>query len=219
MAGLGLGAALSAGGSAGGHEVLDSVKNLADKCSKFLEGLPPSVRKRVLTLRQLQTEHDEFKAKFYEERAVLEAKYQKLYEPLYTKRYEIVNGILDVESNTEEKHTARDEGDKQEEKGVPQFWLTALKTNDITADQITERDEGALKYLQDIKYSKIADPKGFKIDFYFNPNPYFKNEVLTKTYHMGDDDDEPILERAIGTEINWYPEKNLTQKLVKKKPK
>lgn len=33
----------------------------------------------------LQTEHDELEAKFHEERAALEAKYQKLYEPLYTK--------------------------------------------------------------------------------------------------------------------------------------
>jgi hypothetical protein len=33
----------------------------------------------------LQSEHDELEAKFHEERAALEAKYQKLYEPLYVK--------------------------------------------------------------------------------------------------------------------------------------
>lgn len=33
----------------------------------------------------LQVQHDELEAKFLEERALLEAKYQKLYEPLYTK--------------------------------------------------------------------------------------------------------------------------------------
>lgn len=32
----------------------------------------------------LQSQHDELEAKFFEERAALEAKYQKLYEPLYT---------------------------------------------------------------------------------------------------------------------------------------
>ncbi|KAI3927761.1 hypothetical protein MKW98_023362 [Papaver atlanticum] len=42
--------------------------------------------------------------------------------------------------------------------------------------------------------------------------------VLTKTYHMIDDD-EPILEKAIGTEIDWYPGKSLTQKVLKKEPK
>ena len=33
----------------------------------------------------LQSQHDELEAKFFEERAALEAKYQKLYQPLYTK--------------------------------------------------------------------------------------------------------------------------------------
>lgn len=32
-----------------------------------------------------QSKHDELEAKFIEERAALEAKYQKLYEPLYSK--------------------------------------------------------------------------------------------------------------------------------------
>lgn len=63
--------------------------------------------------------------------------------------------------------------------------------------QISERDEGALKYLKDIKWFRINDPKGFKLEFFFDTNPYFKNSVLTKTYHMIDDD-EPILEKAIG---------------------
>ena len=63
--------------------------------------------------------------------------------------------------------------------------------------QISERDEGALKYLKDIKWSRIENPKGFKLEFFFDTNPYFINSVLTKTYHMIDED-EPILEKAIG---------------------
>lgn len=33
----------------------------------------------------MQSQHDEQEAKFFEEKAALEAKYQKLYEPLYSK--------------------------------------------------------------------------------------------------------------------------------------
>nr|AFK34378.1 unknown [Lotus japonicus] len=33
------------------------------------------------------------------------------------------------------------------------------------------------------------------------------------------DEDEPILEKAIGTDIRWHPGKCLTQKILKKKPK
>lgn len=65
------------------------------------------------------------------------------------------------------------------------------------SNQISERDEGALKYLKDIKWSRIDNPKGFKLEFFFDTNPCFKNSVLTKTYHMIDED-EPILEKAIG---------------------
>ena len=44
--------------------------------------------------------------------------------------------------------------------------------------QITDPDEGALKYLKDIKWCRIDNLKGFKIDFYFGINPFFKNFVL-----------------------------------------
>ncbi|XP_020533957.1 nucleosome assembly protein 1;2 isoform X2 [Jatropha curcas] len=161
------------------------------------------------------SQHDELEAKFMEEKRALEAKYQKLYEPLYTKRYEIVNGIKEVEGATDEV-AVNQEGD--EEKGVPGFWLTAMKTNEVVGEEITERDEGALKFLKDIKWCRIDDPEGFKLEFYFDPNHYFKNSVLTKTYHMIDDDD-PILEKTIGTEIEWYPGKCLTKKVLKKKPR
>lgn len=212
-------AALSAEDRAGLVNALkDKLQHLAGQQSGFLDSLSPVVKNRVSALQEIQSKHDELEAKFFEERAALEAKYQKLYEPLYAKRFEIVNGINDVESKDESENNASTDENREEEKGVPEFWLTAMKTNEVLSVQITDRDEGALKYLKDIKWCRIDNPKGFKIDFYFDTNPFFKNSVLTKTYHMIDDN-EPILERAIGTEIDWYPGKNLTQKLMKKKPK
>ncbi|RWR72606.1 nucleosome assembly protein 1/2 isoform X3 [Cinnamomum micranthum f. kanehirae] len=213
-------AALSAEDRAGLVNALkNKLQHLSGQHSDVLESLTPKVRKRVEVLREIQSQHDELEAKFFEERAALEAKYQKLYEPLYTERYKIVNGVVEVEGVTNEAAEETPTEDKStEEKGVPDFWLTAMKTNEVLADEISERDEGALKYLKDIKWCRIDDPKGFKLDFFFDPNPYFKNSVLTKTYHMIDDD-EPILEKAIGTEIEWFPGKCLTQKLLKKKPR
>ncbi|CAL9180826.1 unnamed protein product [Musa hybrid cultivar] len=215
-----LGSALSAEDRAG---LVDALKNklqsLAGKHTDVLETLSPAVRKRVEVLREVQSQHDELEAKFFEERAVLEAKYQKLYEPLYTKRYEIVNGVVEVEGIKDESPEETGSEDKaSEEKGVPGFWLTAMKANEVLTEEIQERDEEALKYLKDIKWCRIEDPKGFKLEFFFNPNPFFKNAVLTKTYHMIDED-EPILEKAIGTDIEWFPGKCLTQKILKKKPK
>ncbi|WOK95770.1 nucleosome assembly protein 1 [Canna indica] len=186
----------------------------------MLDRLSPTVRKRVEALRAIQSQHDELQRKFIEEKAVLEAKYQKLYEPLYVKRYEIVNGVDEVEGSTDERVEEHLTKDATEEKGVPDFWLTAMKTNEVLAEEIQEHDEGALKFLKDIRCCRIGNPsKGFKLEFFFDLNPYFKNSVLTKTYHMSNSDDDPVLEKAVGTQIEWYPGKCLTQKVIKKKPK
>ncbi|KAL8118758.1 nucleosome assembly protein 1;2-like isoform X2 [Apium graveolens] len=210
-------AALSAEDRAGlVNDLKSKLQNLAGQHSNVLENLTPVVRKRIEALKEIQSHHDELESKFFEERATLEAKYQKLYEPLFTKRYEIVNGIVEAEG-VKSEIASKQEG-LEKETGVPEFWLTAMKTNEILNEEISERDEEALKYLKDIKWCKVENPKGFKLDFFFDTNPFFKNSVLTKTYHMIDDE-EPILEKAIGTEIEWYPGKCLTHKLLKKKPK
>ncbi|KAL7180393.1 hypothetical protein ACSBR1_043569 [Camellia fascicularis] len=213
-------AALSAEDRAGLVNALkNKLQNLAGQHSDVLETLPPKIRKRVDVLRELQSQHDELEAKFFEERAALEAKYQKLYGPLYDKRFEIVNGVVEVEGVTSEATMdLEDDKSTEAEKGVPDFWVNAMKHNEVLAEEISERDEEALKYLRDIKWCRIDNPKGFKLEFFFDTNPFFKNLVLTKIYHMIDDD-EPILEKAIGTEIEWYPGKCLTQKILKKKPK
>ncbi|KAG6428887.1 hypothetical protein SASPL_106926 [Salvia splendens] len=213
-------AALSAEDRAG---LVNALKNklhdLAEQHVDVMESLPPRVRSRVEALKSIQSQHDELEAKFIEERTALEAKYQTLYQPFYTKvvnRFEIVNGVAEVEGVA-----AESEANSRtfiSVKGVPDFWLIAMKSNEILGEEITERDEEALKYLKDIKWSRLEDPKGFKLEFFFDTNPFFKNSVLTKTYHMIEED-EPILEKAIGTVIEWYPGKGLTQKVLKKKPK
>ncbi|CAN0901285.1 Nucleosome assembly protein 1;2 [Linum grandiflorum] len=221
------GAALSEEERAGLVNALkDKLQNLAGQHPDMMKGLGLKVRERVERLRGIQafcldeqSQHDEIEAKFFEERAALEAKYQKLYQPFYNQRYEIVNGVSESEAAKEDAIPA--EGDKVEAaegKGVPDFWLLAMQNNDVVSDQITEKDEGALKFLKDIKWSRVEEPKGFKLEFFFAPNPYFKNTVLTKAYHMIDEDD-PILERATGTEIEWYPGKSLTHKILRKKTK
>ncbi|PWA53453.1 nucleosome assembly protein 1-like 4 [Artemisia annua] len=213
-----LSAALSAEDRAGLVNVLKSkLNNLSGQHPDILDTLSANVRHRVGVLKDLQSQHDELEAKYLEENAELEAKYLKLYEPLYAKRYEIVNGLTEVEGVSNENVVDK-ENESTGDKGVPSFWLTAMKSNDVLADEISESDEGALQYLKDIKWSRVAGAKGFKLEFFFDPNPYFKNSVLTKTYEMINEE-EHILEKAVGTEIDWYPGKNLTQKVLRKKPK
>ncbi|KAI3804657.1 hypothetical protein L1987_26365 [Smallanthus sonchifolius] len=210
-------AALSAEDRAGLVNVLKSKLNdLTGQHPDFLDTLSANVRQRVGVLKDLQSQHDELEAKYLEEKAELEAKYLKLYEPLYVKRYEIVNGLTEVEGVSNDNLV--DKENNESAGGVPNFWLTAMKSNEVLVDEISESDEGALQYLKDIKWCRIPGAKGFKLELYFNPNPYFKNSVLTKTYEMVNEE-EHILEKAIGTEIEWFPGKNLTQKVLRKKPK
>ena len=57
--------------------------------------------------------------------------------------------------------------------------------------------------------------QGFSLSFHFKSNPYFDNELLTKTYELGEEED--MLENVQGCEIKWKPGKNLTVKTISKK--
>ncbi|KAH0642332.1 hypothetical protein KY290_033926 [Solanum tuberosum] len=196
-------------------DLVNAIKNKTRDHSGFLDKLPKNIRMRVDVLTEIQSQYNELEAQFLEEKADLEAKFHKLYEPLYNKRYEIVNGVVEAgDEGTVEEKTNELAGDK----GIPHFWLLAMKNNEIIAKEITEKDEDALQYLKDVKWNRLDDAEGFKLEFFFDTNPYFNNNVLTKTYHMISED-EHILENAIGTEIEWFPGKCLTQKILKKKPK
>ena len=106
---------------------------------------------------------------------------------------------------------------------IPEFWLTALRNHIVLGDLITERDAGALKHLTDItlEYLPSSDPKpGFKLLFRFSPNEYFENEVLEKTYVYQEEvgySGDFVYDRAIGCEIKWKEDKDLTKEFEIKK--
>ncbi|XP_015077914.1 nucleosome assembly protein 1;4-like [Solanum pennellii] len=217
----------------------DNLRKFSGSPSLKLKSLSPQVRKRVEALKNLQgqpaalkallsekavlkdgyeklheslhtkSERDALQALFLKEKTVLEAKYEKLHESLHMKRYEIVNGIVEVEG---------DNMGTGDEKGIPNFWLTAMKAFEIYEDEmnISPGDEEALKYLKDIKCCSVDHPKGFKLEFFFDTNPFFKNSVLTKTCHKRIKKD--MANNITWTDIEWYPGKCLTKRMVKCNP-
>jgi hypothetical protein len=80
-----------------------------------------------------------------------------------------------------------------------------------------------LKHLTDIQISYLPSSEpalGYKLSFVFSPNDYFENSVLEKTYiyqkevgYAGDF----IYERALGTDIKWKEDKDLTKVVEVKK--
>mmetsp|Transcript_7601 Transcript_7601/g.23127 ORF Transcript_7601/g.23127 Transcript_7601/m.23127 type:complete len:182 (-) Transcript_7601:1354-1899(-) len=58
----------------------------------FLDTLPRAVQDRVRALQDLQAQHDELLQQFKAERTALEAKYTRLYAPIFSRRGEIITG-------------------------------------------------------------------------------------------------------------------------------
>nr|CAG8536363.1 345_t:CDS:2 [Entrophospora candida] len=182
--------------------------------------LPEDIKRRVNALRYYQDKHEKLEAKFQEQILALEKQYLKEYMPLYEMRANIVQGKSEPTQDIveeEKKETAEVDGGGPA-KGIPGFWLTAMKNLVSVAEIITVRDEEALKHLIDIKMSYLAKP-GFELTFEFEKNPFFTNESLKKTYFYRE---EPgyggdfVYDHAEGTKIDWNEGKNLT-KTVKKK--
>jgi nucleosome assembly protein 1-like 1 len=102
--------------------------------------------------------------------------------------------------------------------GIPEFWLIALKNNQIIEGGITDKDAEALKSLTDVKVEYI-DATKFQLNFHFAENAYFTNTVLSKTFTY---QESPITGahipfQAEGTTIEWKEGQNLTVEVKSKK--
>lgn len=162
--------------------------------------------------------------------------YLALQTPLYERRNAIISGAAaptTEEIEAGEKYSIKDDEDytplpkdtTPSADGIPEFWLTALRNHVGLADLITERDAGALKHLTNIRISYLDDSApeakpGFKLVFAFSKNEYFENDVLEKTYVYQEEvgySGDFVYDRAIGTEIKWKEDKDLTKEFEIKK--
>merc|ERR1719433_1038881 len=218
--------------------------------SGYIASLPAPVKRRLKALKRIQLESTKIEAKFYEEVHKLECKYHEMYKPLYDQRAKITKGEYepnedecewpsDDEEDEEElagdmkdkakleDEKAKKEKEEKEMKGVPEFWLTIFKNVDMLQEMVQEADEPLLHKLTDITVTFSEQPMGFTLHFYFAPNDYFSNLILTKEYEMkcepSEDDpfsfEGPEIFKCKGCTINWKEGKNLTVKTVKKKQK
>merc|ERR1711997_499823 len=218
--------------------------------SGYIASLPAPVKRRLKALKKVQLDATKIEAKFYEEVHKLECKYHEMYLPLYEKRSKVTKGEhepnddecqwpSDDEDDEElagdmkdkaklEDEKTKKEADEKDIKGVPDFWLTIFKNVDMLQEMVQEADEPVLTKLTDITVTFSEFPMGFTLHFYFAPNDYFSNSILTKEYEMkcepSEDDpfsfEGPEIFKCKGCTINWKePGKNLTVKTVKKKQK
>lgn len=208
--------------------------SLVGRSSGYIESLSPSIKRRVAGLKGIQKDHSKLEAEFQEEVLQLEKKYFQKFTPLYQKRAAIING---AEEPTEEEVKAGQEDEEEQEEGeaavkseesaeakidgpgVPEFWLSAMKNQISLAEMITDRDEGALKFLTDIRMEYLDKP-GFRLIFEFAENEYFTNKTITKTYYYQNESGyggDFIYDHAEGDKIDWKAGKDLTVRVEQKK--
>jgi len=132
----------------------------------------------------------------------------------------------ETETSEKKEDSKKSEESKPEEKnvkGVPEFWLVALKHHEDFTAMITEADEQALKHLIDMRIAAAPEhsPESFTIEFYFSDNEFFDNKVIKKTYILKESpvDGEMMYDHVESTDIAWKPNKNLTVKKVTKQQK
>ncbi|USP75823.1 uncharacterized protein yc1106_03097 [Curvularia clavata] len=207
--------------------------SLVGRSSGYIESLPASVRRRVAGLKGVQKEHSKLEAEFQEEVLQLEKKYFAKFTPLYETRQKIVNGVeepSEEQVKVGEQQQEEDEDEDQPEaelnkdegkdvKGIPEFWLSAMKNQISLAEMITDRDEAALKHLTDIRMEYLDRP-GFRLIFEFEDNEFFTNKTITKTYYYQEENGyggDFIYDHAEGDKIEWKAGKDLTVRIESKK--
>lgn len=232
-------------------DVLAALQDRTAPGIEQMQNLPAPVKRRIKALKQLQLVTTNIEAKFYEEVHALECAYYKMCAPLYEKRSDIISGVYEPtdeqcvwESDDEEegltndlktkanleddKEPKKEEGENEDIKGIPDFWLTIFKNVETLADMVQEHDEPILKHLYDIKVIFLeSNPMGFVLEFHFEPNEYFSNSVLTKEYHMKCTPEKndpfsfegPEIYKCKGCVIDWKKGKNVTVKTIKKNQK
>ncbi len=209
------------------------LSGLVGQSSGYIESLPTPVKRRVAGLKGVQKEHSKLEAEFQEEVLQLEKKYFEKFTPLYQKRAAIVNGVAEpteaeIQAGEEDESEDEDEKDeaaaKTEEsadavKGIPEFWLSAMKNQISLAEMITDRDEVALKHLVDVRMEYLDKP-GFRLIFEFVDNEFFTNKIITKTYFYQNESGyggDFIYDHAEGDKIDWKEGKDLTVRIESKK--
>jgi len=131
-----------------------------------------------------QNEIDAMNEKASEEILKVEQKYNLLRRPFFDKRNDII-------------------------KRIPKFWLTAFINHPQISAIIEEDEEDALQFLNKLEVEEFEDIKsGYRVKFFFDANPYFENDVLTKEFQLGSSGDPT----SSSTEIQWKEGYDLTEK-------
>jgi hypothetical protein len=204
------------------------------KMCKDINAMPDEVKDRFKALKVLYDQVNDLDDEEEKEYRALEVKYEKLYQEVYKKRALLLKGETEPskelcdqfeevkEKLIDEKYAELevpicDVKDIQNtQKGVAGFWLRAMVGSKNIGSHVTEKDRPILAYLEDIQLELHEKGQGYTLTFTFESNGYFSNTTLTKKFVMSKAN---VIEKSVGTEINWTAGSDPTKEKKKKKIK
>ena len=195
-----------------------------DQFVEALKGISDNnLKKKLVAIKKLVCERMSLEKDFKKEHNKLVYKYEQLYKPFYERRQKIIEGeekpdIEKIREKLEELKINEEEAKKENEneKGIPEFWSKVILNNqDI---MVNDKDKEILKKLKLIKCTP-EENGNFSLEFFFEPNDYFSNEVLKREFILDEDYD---IKEIKSDEIDWKsdevnPTIEIKQKKVKNK--
>ena len=191
-------------------ELYDAIKDLKP------EDANDNIKAKLLAVGDIHLEYKKVENDQYgKEYDALQDKYDKQYQKIYDKIDEIVKSKEKIEISEEEKtkYGITDDGENHE---IEDYWQKVIINSRYFT--ITDKDRTIIKYIKKVNMVKFPEKvNNFRVDFIFQENEFFSNEVLSKTYEY---DKDGVLKKAIGTDIDWKSkDKNTTIEKVRKKIK
>ncbi|CAF1136369.1 unnamed protein product [Didymodactylos carnosus] len=120
------------------------------------------MQKAFESIGQVQNEIDQLNEQASEEILQVEQKFNKLRQPNYKKRSDLISKI-------------------------PSFWISVFLNHPQLSTYLDQDDEAILQHLKRVDVEEHEDIKsGYRIKFTFDQNNYFDNDVLVKEFNINE---------------------------------
>ena len=199
-------------------EELPDDQDLIDEIKKVKN---PLLKTKLLFLNKLNTDLIDTKQINYKpEYVILRNKFELKYFEVYQKIIDIAMGnklpeeLILLTKEDKEKYNIK-EDEKEEKKPIENFFTKAIRNAKFFP--CNKKDSNILEYLMNIKFIPLENKVDFKVEYYFNKNPYMENEILTKTYYFNLKNER--LMKTDFCDIKWTDDESNPTKKIKKKKK
>lgn len=175
-----------------------------------------SLQKKLLAVQKIEESRNDIEeGQYLKEYNELKLNYEVKFQEYHEQMSKIITGEDNgtVPSEDIEKYQIK-EGENKEN-GIPEFWKNVLINSKFF--EINEKDKEILTHLKNITL-KLNEPSlDFTVNFHFEKNDFFEDEIIFKKYFY--DHTTYETNKAESSEIKWQEGKNPAIKIKTKKIK